>query len=67
MHANLGLSVDHGAEDEELGYPGWHYLKFLQALATWYIAGQQNGKELFFDLKYKYNLKPDLADRVSKM
>lgn len=70
MHANLGLSVDHvdgGALDEELGYPGWHYLKFLQALATWYIAGQQNGKELFFDLKYKYNLKPDLADRVSKM
>jgi len=68
MHANIALSMDPFTEENcELGYPGPIYLQYYQALATWYIAGQQNGKELFFDLKYKENLPSKLKEKVCKM
>jgi tetratricopeptide (TPR) repeat protein len=68
MHANLALSMDPFTEENcELGYPGPVYLQYYQALASWYIAGQQNGKELLFDLKYKETLPRKLKEKVSKM
>jgi hypothetical protein len=66
MHANIGLECnDDNGENCELGYAGWEHLKYFQAIATWQIAGQQNGKELLFDLKHKYDLEPSLAEKVS--
>jgi hypothetical protein len=67
MHSNIGLeSDDDNGKNIELGYDGWKYLKYFQALATWQIAGQQNGKELLFDLKYKYDLESDLKLKISE-
>ena len=66
--ANLALeSEEDMGENCELGYPGWIHLKYYQALSKWYITGQQDAKELLFDLKYKYKLKDSLKDKVDRM
>lgn len=54
-------------ENCELGFPGYEYLLYYQALATWYISGQQNGKQLFFSLKYRHKLKPGLKEKVDRI
>lgn len=41
-------------------------LLYYEALATWYIAGQQNGKHLFFDLVFRHNLYPELREKANK-
>jgi len=51
----------------ELDYKGPDWLYFYRALSTWYITGQQVGKHLFFDLKYKFNLSTELEQRVAYM
>tara|TARA_B110000902_G_scaffold234857_1_gene279764 strand:- start:341 stop:1591 length:1251 start_codon:yes stop_codon:yes gene_type:complete len=75
LHANLGLTAaeayaDYGTaslrEQEELGFLGIQDLEYYQALAKWSITGQQDGKQLFFNLKYKQNLKPYLLEKVEK-
>jgi len=66
MHAEFGLLND-SEENCELGFPGQIYFTFYQALATWYIAGQQDGKHLFFNLKHKYNLRPKLKEKVDRI
>lgn len=67
LHANLGLATEHAAtENEELLYPGTQDLEYYQALSKWSVTGQQDGKRLFFNLKYKQNLKPYLLEKVEK-
>ena len=63
LHANLGLATQHATtENEELLYPGTQDLEYYQALSKWSITGQQDGKQLFFNLKHKQNLKPYLLE-----
>ena len=67
LHANLGLATQHvTAENEELLYPGTQDLEYYQALSKWSITGQQDGKQLFFNLKHKQNLKPYLLEKIEK-
>ena len=66
MHARLGLLAKDQQENCELGFPGEVYLEYYEALATWYIGGQQNAKQMFFDLKHKRVLKPSLEERVDQ-
>jgi hypothetical protein len=51
----------------ELGYKGEDWLYYFRALSTWYITGQQVGKHLFFDLKYKFRLDDELKAKVNNM
>jgi len=67
-YAKTGLLIaPHETTNEELNYPGSDWLLFYRALSTWYITGQQIGKHLFFDLKYKYKLEPNLKERVNRI
>ena len=66
-HANSALTNMHLSENCELGFPGEERLLYYQALETWYISGQQNGKQLFFDLKHRYKLKPTLKAEVDEI
>ena len=56
MHANTALQFEQS--DKE-----YQDLLYYQALATWYICGQQNGKHLFFDLVHRHNLYPELKQK----
>ncbi len=40
---------------------------FFQALATWYISGQQNGKHLFFDLIFREKLESELHEKAKEI
>lgn len=66
MHAEIGLKTN-PEENCELGFPGIDWFLYYQALATWYISGQQNGKQLFFSLKYRHKLKPSLEEKVDRI
>ncbi|MBL6911132.1 MAG: hypothetical protein ISR34_12010 [Pirellulales bacterium] len=65
LHANLGLNIEDLTPNEELGFPGKIDLEYYQALAKWSITAQQDGKQLFFNLKHKRNLRPDLLEKVN--
>lgn len=67
IHAELALDNPHIEENCELGFPGYENLLYYQALANWYISGQQNGKQLFFSLKYRNKLKPTLKEKVDRI
>lgn len=64
LHANLGLSTEDKRENCELGFPGEIDLEYYQALSKWSITAQQDGKQLFFNLKHKRKLKPYLLEKV---
>jgi len=64
LHANLALDIEDIVPNEELGFPGKIDLEYFQALAKWSITAQQDGKQLFFNLKHKRKLPEHLREKV---
>lgn len=64
LHANLGLNIEDLTPNEELGFPGKIDLEYYQALAKWSITAQQDGKQLFFNLKHKRDLPERIREKV---
>ena len=71
MHANTAIVLSRSTLEwyasDDLEATDIHYLYFYRALSTWHITGQQIGKHLFFDLKFKFNLSPALKERVDRI
>lgn len=61
MHANTALAF-HIPEEHDL-----NNMLFYQALSKWYITGQQVGKHLIFDLKFRRQLNDELTERVNRI
>lgn len=69
-HSNAGLKAETVLPKlDYIGdqYPGRTYMAFYNTIATWYIAGQQNGKHKLFDLKYKVWTDDFVSEKVDKM
>ena len=58
----LGLSVSGIGEDDSLdiSYPGRDWFHIQIAVSDWQLAGTQHGRESFFDIAYRKDVKPEV-------
>lgn len=66
-HTGLTVCSEEKFEDIGVGYRGIKSLEVKKAVAKWQITGQQDGKKLLFDLKFKNSLEKEDRQTVSYM